>query len=438
MRNRLLAVVALSGCCMLGVANTARAQSSNLVQDRPSATLLLPYFEVDLVNPAGITTQFSINNSSATAVLVHVIVWSDLSVPVLAFNVYLTGYDVQRVDMRNILNGILPQTASAGQDPADTISPRGTLSQDINFASCNGILPPPKTLPAIYVTHLHDSLTGKGSPVFFGGNCAGVAYTGTLANIARGYVTMDTVNNCTLRVPTDPGYFAPGGSGDVTNQNVLWGDYYFIQASAKIGRGDTLVHINADAVNPATSTPGRYTFYGRYDNFSAADNREPLSTTYAARYMDVGAPFPQGTSFVVWRDPKVAQQPFTCPAIMGVRPAWYPLGQEGLLAFDEQEHPQFPTTEPVWPPLPPVTLVPFPSATQKVKINSAAFPVSFNQGWIYLDLNTTVTAAPAVPPVDPAAAQAFVTVVHDDTGIYSVGYRAVALDSAEAALHFVP
>ena len=42
----------------------------------PAATLLLPYFEVDLANPSGTQTLFSINNASATAVLVHVVIWS--------------------------------------------------------------------------------------------------------------------------------------------------------------------------------------------------------------------------------------------------------------------------------------------------------------------------------------------------------------------------
>src|SRR6185369_1389066 len=93
------------------------------VDDVPAATLLLPYFEVNLSDSNGQTTLFSINNASATAVLAHVVVWSDLSVPVLDFNVYLTGYDVQSINMRDILAGALPQTASAGQDPTDTISP---------------------------------------------------------------------------------------------------------------------------------------------------------------------------------------------------------------------------------------------------------------------------------------------------------------------------
>src|SRR5687767_3734241 len=60
----------------------------------PAATLLLPYFEVDLDNPTGVTTLLSINNASATAILAHVVLWTDLSVPTLAFDVYLTGFDV--------------------------------------------------------------------------------------------------------------------------------------------------------------------------------------------------------------------------------------------------------------------------------------------------------------------------------------------------------
>src|SRR5262249_3326715 len=103
------------------------------IDDVPGATPLLPYFEValpggtgpscDLAN-GGVTTLFSVNNASATAVLAHIVLWSDLSVPVLDFNIYLTGYDVQSINLCDILvKGLLPQTASAGQDPNDTISP---------------------------------------------------------------------------------------------------------------------------------------------------------------------------------------------------------------------------------------------------------------------------------------------------------------------------
>ena len=61
------------------------------VADQPAATLLLHYFEVDLANPAGANTYFTINNASATAALGHVTVWSAMHVPVYTFDVYLTA-----------------------------------------------------------------------------------------------------------------------------------------------------------------------------------------------------------------------------------------------------------------------------------------------------------------------------------------------------------
>src|SRR6187549_2594512 len=93
------------------------------IDDVPAATLLLPYFEVDLNSTSGVNTLFSINNASASAALAHVTVWSDQSIPVLDFDVYLTGYDIQTISLREVLqNGNLPRTASFGQDtPQDSI-----------------------------------------------------------------------------------------------------------------------------------------------------------------------------------------------------------------------------------------------------------------------------------------------------------------------------
>src|SRR5215471_15789072 len=88
----------------------ARAQSPASITDQPAATLLLPYFEVDLKNPAGANTLFTINNASAAATLAHVTLWSTLHVPVYSFNIYLTGYDSQPLYVRDIINGTLPQT----------------------------------------------------------------------------------------------------------------------------------------------------------------------------------------------------------------------------------------------------------------------------------------------------------------------------------------
>jgi len=410
----------------------------------PAATLLLPYFEVDLNNPNGLTTLFSVNNASATAILVHMVVWSDLSVPVLDFNIYLTGYDVQSVNLRDIIvNGNLPQTASAGQDPTDTISPHGQFSQDINFASCQNVLPPPP-LPSFFTAHLQAALTGNPSAVLKG-LCAGQLIGD---NVARGYITMDTVNNCSLRFPGDVGYFAAGGTGDVTNQDVLWGDWFIVNSAQNFAEGGDLVHIEAApgvgtsglvASNPATTTAGRYTFYGRYDAWTAVDNREPLATNFAVRYLNGGA-FSAGTSLLCWRDSKVNQGPFTCPATPGVQPAWYPLGQEGLVIFDEQEHPSVPQSFPFSPQPPTGSLAPCPAETQRVQVGGTALPLpsGFNFGWLYMDMNTTVAAAGANPPVDPAAAQAWIIYTLASNGHFGVGIDAIRLDSACAALHFTP
>jgi hypothetical protein len=406
------------------------------VDDVPAATLLLPYFEVDAANPSGVTTLFSINNASATAVLAHVTVWTDLSYPVLDFNVYLTGYDVQSINLRDILlNGVLPHTASAGQDPGDSISPKGPLSQDINFASCNNQLPPPSTLPADFLAYLRAALTGQPSTAITGCSnsscCAAQAFGD---NILRGYVTVDTVNNCTLKFPSDPGYFLQGGGGDATNQNVLWGDVFFVNSAENFASGNPLVHIEASATNPETSVPGQYTFYGRYDNFQATDNREPLATNFAVRFVNGGA-FNGGTFLHVWRDSKSAPQSFNCAA--GNGPTWYPLGQEALVIFNEEELPQQPQSFPVSPQPRNPSLIPFPAEANSTQVGGTSLPVPYAFGWLYLDLNTTIAGVPQ-PNEDPAAAQAWVEVQMRAEGRYEVGFSAIKLDSACTALHFAP
>jgi hypothetical protein len=429
----------------LGLPASSRPASATVCHTEavPAATLLLPYFEVNLANPNGLTTLFSVNNASSTAVLAHVTIWSDLAVPVLGFNVYLTGYDVQSINLRDIIVfGNLPQTASKSQDPNDTISPKGIFSQDVDFASCQGKLPP-QPLPATYLTHLQNALTGNPSPLLKN-LCAGQALGD---NIARGYVTVDTVNNCTIRFPGDEGYFGAAGSGDVTDQNVLWGGFFIVNTTQNFAQGSDMVAIEASGTDPATSTPGNYTFYGRYDGWTAVDHREPLATTFAAQFANGGL-FSAGSSFLVWRDPKVPQGPFSCQATRGV-PTWYPLGQEGLVIFDEQEQAAVPFFCPfagllpssVTPSqCPPFSgLIPFPAAAQRVVVNSAILPVPFNFGWTYLDLNWTDAGIDGNnPSADPHAAQAWVIATESSFGHFAVALDAFRLDSACSPNHFFP
>ena len=424
------AVLGLIACLLgLAISSGAGAATTRKTAPEPAATLLLPYFEVDLGNPNGVTTLFSVNNSSAQAVLAHVTIWSDLSVAVLGFNIYLTGYDAQPLNLRDTLvNGFLPRTASAARTRPTPSAPTArchrTSTSRAALAFCRR-----QPMSSAFIQHLQLSLTGKPSPIL-GNLCAGRAFGD---NIARGYITVDTVSNCTVRLPSDAGYFGAGGTGDATNQNVLWGDYYSFDLANNTAEGNTLVHIVADATDVETSAPGRYTFYGRYVGWSAADNRRPLATNFAVRYLDGGL-FSGGTSLIVWRDSKLKQTAFTCPAAAGSRPSWYPLGQEAVLIFDEQEQVQIPQSIPSSPLQ--AGFAPFPAEAQRVTINGGDFPVPYSFGWLALNLNTLVTPAGLVPPVDPEAAQAWVAVKLSSSGRFGLGFDAIQLDNASRPIHY--
>src|SRR5947199_1958141 len=69
----------------------------------PAATLLLPYFEVDPTSARTTTTLFTITNVSRFPQIAHVTIWTDFSFPVLDFNIYLTGYDVQGINLFDVI-----------------------------------------------------------------------------------------------------------------------------------------------------------------------------------------------------------------------------------------------------------------------------------------------------------------------------------------------
>ncbi len=426
-----LTLTALTGLVTAAAPALAQAPAPT-VGDQPAATLLLPYFEVDLANPAGANTYFTVNNASASAALAHVTVWSAMHVPVYTFDVYLTGYDVQQVNVRDVINGKLPVTASAGQDPLDTNSPtdgisnKGLLSQDINFASCTGTLPP-AAVPQLTVDHIRASLLGQQSPMT--GMCA---TKGDGTSIARGYITVDTVNSCTNLTPADLGYFATGGAGIATNQNVLWGDYTYTNHLGGLDSGDAspLVHITANGSDPQTSVPGEYTFYGRFVNWTAADNREPLSTKFMTRFVNSTA---GTTSLTVWRDAKVNQGYFAC----GSTPSWFPLGVGRMGFFDEQENPEIVPPSP-FPPLPPTPdLSPFGFGAQRTQIGGSDLPTSFLSGIFFVNLSVTPPGSTS-PTDDPTSAQAFIGVRLKGVGRYSTGWQAVMLDSAKSPVNLNP
>jgi hypothetical protein len=373
----------------------------------PAATLLLPYFQVDLGNPNGVTTLFSINNSVASAQLAHVTMWSTWSIPVLGFDVYLTGFDVQTFNIRDILMaGLLSQTGSG-------LSPQGLYSSpNASFPNCNATASPPgppvysnPAISAAFRTHLQTWLTGKQSPI--SGTCAGTNYGD---NIARGYVTVDDVNACSLFFASDIGYFVSGGLGVAGNDNVLWGDYFYIDPDQNLAQGETLVHIKADAT--VLNTPGEYTFYGRYVGGAATDNREPLPTTFATRYA-TGGVFTGGTQLTVWRDSK-APPGGSCAA----GPNFGKLYEAQVVELDEAENVESDCQ----------ACALFPDETQSVDVSS--FPILSKFGWLYLNLNHASSRDAILGPGYTGIAQAWVETLMGGQGRFSVGYDAIQLDNA--------
>ena len=251
----------------------------------PAATLLVPYFEVDLDHDEGVTTLFSVNNAFAGPAIVHVTFWTDLSVPTLDFNLYLTGYEDPTINLRNIFRSGTPgivQPASgegASKDGGGVFpEPVGPFSLPTNpitgvgpgSSSCADQLPLPP-LPAVLLAHLRAAHTGKPS-VIFGGRCSGIDHGD---NIARGYITLDNVNVCSLDFPGDAGYFIAGGQGTANNENQLWGDVFYVDSVNNFATGSPLIHLEASDALGADN----YTFYRRYSG--GADQREGLGTSFA-------------------------------------------------------------------------------------------------------------------------------------------------------------
>lgn len=412
--KKLVSCIAVASLLVLGSSAIADLCT---IEATPAATLLLPYFEVDIANPNGVDTFFSINNASAASVLTHVIVWTDMSVEALDFNVYLTGYDVQTIGMGLIIrNGLLPRTAAT-----NTVSNRGAYSDaHPTYASCAGILPYTNpALNAAFLQHLQSILTGGPSSIY-GGLCGGYPWGD---GIARGYVTVDVVSQCTLLTQCDLGYFSDAslvpGTGLGRYDNVLWGEWYRINYAENFAQGDTLVHIEAaapqDLIGQALLEAG--TFYNRcYPNYAgvtpAPDLREPLGTTYATQFYQ-NAAFSGGTDFVIWKDSQFPNQDgFSCVA----GPFWFPIPESQVIIFDEQENPEAVCTI---SPCPQEEVL-FPIEAQSVSV--ASLDVTPQSGWVYMNLNQNYGGPTFL-------AQAWASSVHSAEGRFSAGLNAIQLDS---------
>ncbi len=440
--------------CLLALGGQAFAELCT-IDAVPAATLLLPYFAVDLAaDPGtGVDTLFSINNASAAPTIAHVAVWTDWTQPVLDFDVFLTGYDVQSISLYNVfVNGNLPVTADEQSDLDDTISPHGddpdwdgsfdgSAVAVLGVADCIDIFPffINPLLTGERLDEIQTKLTGQS----WDGGCFGADHGDSTA---RGYITVDNANACSLIFPNDPGYFSDGvDPGVASNVNQLWGDWFIVDPTNNFAQGDNLVSIEAEDGFDGGDTG--YTYYARYSaSDGTVDNREPLATTWGSRYLN-GGPF-DVTSLTVWRDATIVDTDeggFLCgaPGTGGIGPAWHPLNETQVIAFNEAEswealcEPFFgPDGPPISPPDDPDTGDPvcFPLETQNVALGTGNLELTYNFGWIYLNLNVGIDDGGGAFDLDPGAdgtlAQSFVTANHSALGAYSVGLPAVQLTSA--------
>ncbi len=368
----------------------------------PAATLLIPYFQVDVDRADGDTTLVSINNASAKSELARVTLWTDWGVPTLAFDVYLTGFDVQTINLRDIFQGTLPATG--------TDAPQGSFSMTTAaFSGCGAVgVSRRSTLAADRVAYLRAAHTGQPLPSAdpaAAGLCAGSGGAG--ASTATGYITVDAVERCTpesvgtvANTPADGAYFAHGGTGLASDDNVLWGDYLLVDPQRGLSEGQAAVAVVAD---PDFFGPGDYTFYGRYVGFDGRDDRAPLSSLYYARYLN-GGTFAGGTDVVVWRDNR---QLSVAPAPCAKGPSWAPLGEYQLVVFDEEENgQQLQNTHA------------FPLTTQRVHLGGGALPTVPSYGWLMLDLWHS----------DGTHAQGYASVLMTAENRFVVGHPALQAD----------
>jgi hypothetical protein len=369
----LLAAVALPPPANAGVLT-----NNCVVGERPAATLLFPYFEVDLANASGRTTLIAIANRPLflAPVLARVTVWTDWGIPTASFTLFLPANDVQTINLRDLFDtGVVPTTGP---------------SVDLYFAGCNSSLGGFVATPAMLLRTAH---TGQNTL----GRCFSSGRLG--ANIATGYITVDNVRRCRVgngggtETPVDADYFS-GEAPLASTDNVLWGDWFLVVPGEAFASGNSAVHIQAD---PDFFGVGDYTFYGRYHGWNGADRRRPLPSRYNARFMAGGA-FSGGTKLIVWRD---TRDPSTASLACGTQPGWAPLGEREILAHDEAASLSDLGATAI-----------FDLATQRMDISAVPQPYVF--GFLQLNLNLTADTP----------AQAWVGVEASASGQFSVGFAA--------------
>ena len=386
----LFASLSLSAATLLqpGTPSTTNNDDSCDIALFPAATLLLPYFEVDFNAPQGNarTTLFTVVNTVQTPQIARVTIWTDWAYPVLNFDIFLTGYDVQAVNLYDVLGprGIVPATSSNTPPGARSLDFFGNANLFPGAGTACGQLP--GAIPANILADVRTALTtGRTS-------ACGVNRVGGTHTNAIGYVTIDLVATCGPKFATEAGFF-----DQLLYDNVLSGDYQWINPDTTSGNyagGNPLVHIRAlpegGPAGTITRTNLPYTFYDRYtpnlsEDSRAMDRRQPLPSAFASRYIQ-GGTGSFNTDFAMWREGVVGSGAFCSDYIKNISPDMKTTSE---VRFDEHENPTTLSPQIIISAYIPYYII-YPAASS-TPTSSSQFPVMSTSGdvagWLYINLN---------------------------------------------------
>lgn len=342
----------------------------------PAATLLLPYFEVDLNSVSGHTTLFSVNNADTAPVIAHITYWTNVGVATFSYDIMLAGLDVHTVNIRDFFASGFYSTG--------------------NFSTA--------TLPPADLLRVNAAHTGQPDPD--SDLCSGFDFGD---NVARGYITIDAMNEAGAGFPFEDGYFVDGGNGKASNRNVLWGDYSYIDPQNNFAQSERMVHIEAVEIIFKGGDPLVESFYRHFVDQDGRDNRESLPSIWGAGY-DQRVAESAGTDLTYWREIGGIVEPFNC----GVgNPPTFPLLTNDIVAFDELENPAEVNDQ---------GLFPLAAGTTDV----ASLDLSFEKGWIFLDLRLALAGKGTPTFVER---QSFVLVRSYSQGRFSHAFAGTPLNS---------
>jgi hypothetical protein len=430
----LLALSAAAGTSTRLKPTTTDNDDSCDISVLPAATLLLPYFEVDFSLPSAtaLTTLFTVQNTTALPQIARVTLWTDWSYPMLTFNVFLTGYDVQGINLYDIFarGFIAPGPTGLTGGTSNTATPGDlSLPQNPHF------LPDAATTcaanPGLIVSLLPDLQAAFTTGKLSAPGCTIAKNVGGVHKNAIGFATIDVVANCNTTSPMNGGlYFA----GEILFDNVLTGDVQHINPNPATGNyagGNPLVHIRAvpegGAAGSYAATNLPFTFYDLYTTGAAwrtQDRRQPLPSAFMPRFIEAGTGF-FNTNLQIWREAIAA--PTACPIAYDGNAA---AATTEVVRFDEHENATFYSYYFDYDVL---------QSAANVSTNGGHFPPHSTSGdvggWLFLNLNNGGSTAysatrdlrSGTTRTGPRPSQAWVVTSMFAEGRYAVEMDAVAV-----------